>query len=155
MITEEQVVEAQRLWGEGVVEIGKRKDSPDLKEYTKGFLKARYAYDYGTVLFKPTKCELIQFRLTEPEALSYFINGEDRACPEDKGFALQPWTNVRFENAGFILEEKRALAMGNYFFANIQNEETKVEYSFGYTLVDGTLRIDLHHSSIPYEHPEE
>jgi len=82
--------------------------------------------------------------------LSYFIAGNDK-FPEDEGFALQPWTKVRFENNGMILQEKRAIAMGNYFFTDLSGGETKVEYTFGYTLSDnGELLIDLHHSSLPY-----
>ena len=65
--------------------------------------------------FKPTKCAGQQFRPSKPEALSYFIAGEGRACPEDGGFAVAPYTKVRFENTGFFLEEKRAIAMDNYF----------------------------------------
>ena len=81
--------------------------------------------------FKPTKTAVRQFRVEEAGALSYFIAGNDE-YPEDKGFALQPWTNVRFENAAVILEDKRAIAMGNYFFTDLNGNETKVEYTFGY-----------------------
>ena len=82
--------------------------------------------------------------------MSYFIAGENRVCDEDTGFAIQPWTKVRFENAGFILEENRAIAMGNYFFTGLDGNEVKVEFTFGYTLIAGELKIDLHHSSLPY-----
>ena len=84
--------------------------------------------------------------------MSYFIAGDDRACTEDKGFAIQPWTKVRFENTGIILEEKRAIAMGNYFFTDLNGDEAKVEYTFGYQLQGDVLKIDLHHSSFPYSH---
>ena len=57
---------------------------------------------------------------------------------------------MRFENSGFILEEERALSMGNYFFTDLNGDEAKVEYTFGYKLIDGKLKIDLHHSSFPY-----
>ena len=67
------------------------------------------------------------------------------------GFAINPWTKVRFENSNFILDENRAIAMGNYFFTDTSGEETKVEYTFGYKLIDGNLKIDLHHSSFPYK----
>jgi len=64
---------------------------------------------------------------------------------------LQPWTQVRFENTALILEENRALAMGNYFFTDTNGLETKVEYTFGYTKTsDGALKIDVHHSSLPF-----
>ena len=82
--------------------------------------------------------------------MSYFIAGDDRVCSEDAGFAIQPWTKVRFENAGFILEENRAIAMGNYFFTDLDGNEAKVEYTFGYKSANGSLKIDLHHSSFPY-----
>ena len=153
MVTKEQVINAQNEWGQGVVKIGSLKgDRASCESYTSEFLDKLYAYQVGSVLFKPTKCEIEQFRPSKSEALSYFIAGDDRACNEDKGFAINPWTQVRFENSGFILEENRAIAMGNYFFTDLDGNEAKVEYTFGYKLVDGNLRIDLHHSSFPYSH---
>ena len=58
--------------------------------------------------------------------------------------------NVRFENSGLITEDSRAIAMGNYFFTDLDGNETKVEYTFDYKLVNGKLKIDLNHSSFPY-----
>jgi len=150
MISRNQVLEAQNQWGEGVIKIGALKENKEKCEiFTKKFLDERYSFD-GTVLFKPTKCEIEQFRPSKEQALSYFIAGEDRACKEDSGFAINPWTQVRFENTGFILEETRAMAMGNYFFTDLNGNEAKVEYTFGYKLIDGKLKIDIHHSSFPY-----
>ena len=152
MITKDQVTEAQEKWGNGVVKIGALKEKrTECEAFASSFLDDRYAFASSTVLFKPTKCEIEQFRPTKSEALSYFIAGEDRACDEDKGFAIQPWTKVRFENSGIILEEKRAIAMGNYFFTDLNGNEAKVEYTFGYKLENGELKIDLHHSSFPYK----
>ena len=154
MVTKQQVIAAQNEWGAGVVKIGSLKENrPECESYTNEFLNKLYAYGTGPVLFKPTKCEIEQFRPTHPEALSYFIAGENRACKEDKGFAIQPWTKVRFENSAFILEDNRAIAMGNYFFTDLNGDEAKVEYTFGYKLIDGALKIDVHHSSFPYTHP--
>lgn len=151
MITKEQVLAAQEMWGNGVVKIGSLKENrAECEAFAKAFLDERYAFELGSVLFKPTKCEHEQFRPEKVQALSYFIAGEDRACKEDKGFAIQPWTKVRFENAGFILEADRAIAMGNYFFTDLQGNEAKVEYTFGYKLHQGELKIDLHHSSFPF-----
>ena len=152
MITEEQVLEAQEKWGNGVVKIGALKNQrTECESFTSIFLDERYAFDSSLVIFKPTKCEIQQFRPTKAEALSYFIAGDDRACNEDKGFAIQPWTKVRFENAGIILEEDRAISMGNYFFTDLDGNEAKVEYTFGYKLINNELKIDLHHSSFPYK----
>jgi len=151
MITTEKVINAQNSWGSGVVKIGSLKDSrPECEAYTSDFLDKHYAFGTSTVLFKPTKCAVQQFRPTKAEAKSYFIAGDDRACQEDGGFAIAPWTNVRFENAGIIIEENRAIAMGNYFFTTVEGVEVKVEYTFGYRLIDGELKVDLHHSSFPY-----
>ena len=151
MISKEQVKESQEIWGNGVVKIGSLKeDRAACEEYASEFLDNLYAFESGEVLFKPTKCEIEQFRPTKLEALSYFIAGDERACQEDKGFAINPWTKVRFENSGFILEENRAIAMGNYFFTDLDGNEAKVEYTFGYKLSNNSLKIDLHHSSFPY-----
>ena len=151
MITKEQVEEVQNVWGAGVVKIGSLKSNrSDCEAFTTEFLDNLYAFENGPVLFKPTKCAVEQFRPTKAEATSYFIAGDDRACQEDNGFAINPWTKVRFENSGFILEDNRAIAMGNYFFTDLDNNEAKVEYTFGYKLSNGKLKIDLHHSSFPY-----
>lgn len=107
-----------------------------------------YAFDSGQVLFKPTLASVDQFRGTKKEDLSYFI-GQDLA--EDKGFALAPYTKVRWENEGIITDQDSALAMGNYFFTKKDGKEVKVEYTFGYVKdEEGNLKINLHHSSIPY-----
>ena len=151
MITKEQVIEAQNIWGAGVVKIGSLKDARlECESFTSEFLDKLYSFENCPVLFKPTKCADEQFRPTKSEAKSYFIAGDDRACNEDKGFAINPWTKVRFENSNLILEENRAIAMGNYFFTDLDGNEAKVEYTFGYKLNNGQLKIDLHHSSFPY-----
>ena len=102
------------------------------------------------VLFKPTLAAEKQFRSTFDEALSYFV-ASNNAAPEDKGFAIKGWTNVRFENVDILTEGKVGMTMGNYFFTDPEGVEVKVEYSFGYFLDDeGSVRINLHHSSMPY-----
>ena len=151
MITKQQVENAQNTWGDGVVKIGSLKeDRSECEDFTNKFLDKLYAFELVAVSFKPTKCAIKQFRPTKSEALSYFIAGDNRACEEDKGFAIQPWTKVRFENFNLIIEENRAIAMGNYFFTDVDGNEAKVEYTFGYKLIKGSLKIDLHHSSFPY-----
>tara|TARA_Y200000002_G_scaffold128366_1_gene105822 strand:- start:1992 stop:2459 length:468 start_codon:yes stop_codon:yes gene_type:complete len=153
MITRELVEKTQKDWGNGIVTIGTLKDDrTECEKYTNAFVEKLYSFDSGPVLFKPTKCSTQQFRLTKSEAISYFIAGENRKCIEDKGFAIQPWTAVRFENACLILEGNRALAMGNYYFTDLYGNDTKVEYTFGYKFIDSVIKIDLHHSSFPFYH---
>ncbi len=150
MITEQEVKNAQDSWGNGVVKIGGLKEERgECESFANDFLDIHYDFNSKDVLFKPTKTSIRQFRPTKEGALSYFIGGNSE-YPEDKGFALQPWTHVRFENATLILEDDRALAMGNYFFTDLKGGETKVEYTFGYTKKDGNLIIDVHHSSLPF-----
>jgi len=80
MITKEQVLDVQSAWGAGVVKIGSLKDSrSECEAYASEFLYERYAFEAGSVLFKPTKCAIEQFRPTKAMALSYFIAGEGRA----------------------------------------------------------------------------
>ena len=155
MITKQQVENTQKTWGDGVVKIGSLKENrSECEAFTNKFLDELYAFEIGSVSFKPTKCAIKQFRPTKPDALSYFIAGDNRACEEDKGFAIQPWTKVRFENFNIIIEENRAIAMGNYFFTDVNGNEAKVEYTFGYKLIKGALKIDLHPSSFPFD-PKE
>ena len=150
-MTKEQVLEAQDQWGQGIVNIGR--DFMEKKDYTqtaKDHIDSLYAYDISTVLFKPTKAAEEQFRPSKESALSYFV-ATNGACKEDKGFAIQPWTKVRFENQDIIISGATAMAMGNYFFTDTEGTETKVEYTFGYLLDEaGKVRINLHHSSVPF-----
>jgi len=149
-ISESDVVAAQKSWGDGIVAISKvHADKGDYKERASQHIKDLYAYDDGKVLFKPTLAEDDQFRGTFDEALSYFVGGME---PEDKGFAIKGWKDVRWENEGILINGDQALSMGNYYFTGPDGKEKKVEYSFGYALDDdGKLRINLHHSSLPYD----
>merc|ERR1711988_2090942 len=140
-VTCEEVFEAQKTWGSGVVKIGSLKDDrPACEAFTNQFLDEVYGFDLGPVNFKPTKAE----------ALSYFIAGDQTVYEEDKGFAINPWTNVKFENHDIILEKGRAIATGNYWFTQLDGSSAKVEYTFAYKKVNGNLKIDLHHSSFPF-----
>ena len=150
MIEEADINNAQRAWGDGIVAIAKAHQSGgDYVGIARNHVETLYAYGLTNVLFKPTLAAIEQFRPDFEIALSYFV-ASNNACPEDKGFAIKGWTNVRFENADIILEDSTALATGNYFFTSPEGDEVKVEYTFGY-IVDssGNLRINLHHSSMP------
>ena len=151
MITLYQIEMAQKNWADGIIKIGSLKNNYMLcKEFTSSFLMRTYNFGNEKILFKPTKASDEQFRPTFDMALSYFIGGEDSFCEEDQGFAMKPWVKVKFENSGVIIEENRAIAMGNYFFTDLNDITIKVEYSFGYKLIESKLYIDLHHSSLPF-----
>lgn len=151
-ITEAEVQAAQQAWGEGIVAIGQTfTDEGDYRARASEHIATHYAYgDDQTILFKPTLAAEDQFRETTEEALSYFVGTEGT---EDGGFAIAPYTAVRWDNNGTVISEdgSMAVAMGNYFFTGIDGAETKVEYSFAYERgEDGELDIVLHHSSLPY-----
>ena len=152
MVGVADVESAQKAWGEGIVAIANaHKNDGDYVSIASNHINTLYAYQMGPVLFKPTLAAIDQFRPTFDTALSYFV-ASNNACPEDKGFAIKGWTNVRFENSEVIIDGGTALAMGNYYFTDPQGAEVKVEYTFGYIEDDqGNLRIQLHHSSMPAE----
>tara|TARA_B100000676_G_C17928839_1_gene759687 strand:+ start:11 stop:478 length:468 start_codon:yes stop_codon:yes gene_type:complete len=150
MVSEADINIAQKAWGDGIVAIASAHlAGGDYVGIARNHVETLYAYGISTVLFKPTLASVEQFRPNFESALSYFV-ASNNACPEDKGFAIKGWTNVRFENSDIILRDDSAVAMGNYFFTTPEGDEVKVEYTFGY-IVDssGNLRINLHHSSMP------
>lgn len=150
-ITKAEVLQAEKTWGDGIVAIGKAySEHGDYKALAKQHVDTLYAYGKTPVLFKPTKAAKVQFRATEPEAVSYFVGG---VVPEDHGFATQPWTKVRFENSGIITGDNYAEVMGNYYFTDAKTgKEVKAEFTFAYTRgEDGQLLINVHHSSFPYQ----
>ena len=149
-ITELEVIKAQELWAQNVIEIGNLYTiNEDYKSRASVFVKQFYAFDVGEVLFKPTLASENQFRYSYDDALSYFIGGH---ISEDKGFALKPWKKIIFAERKIIFLKELALSMGNYFFQSVDgSDEIKVEFTFGYVKdKDNNLLINLHHSSIPY-----
>lgn len=148
-LTTDKVTEFKTAWGEGIVKIGKvHKKGGDYRAAARQHIEQFYAYGQETVLFKPTLAREDQFRGTFDEALSYFVGG---SISEDGGFAIAPYTNVRWENEGTTISGNTALSMGNYYFTKTDGSEVKVEYTFGIEKMDsGELKIVLHHSSVPF-----
>lgn len=148
-ITRAEIFAAQKAWADGVIAIGKAYTSGgDYKALAENHVATLYGYDLGPVLFKPTKASHDQFRENFEQAVSYFVGG---IVTEDKGFALTPWVDIRFVNAGMYLHGDMAIAMGSYFFTDPKGKESRVSYSFGYLKTkDGKLMIVAHHSSMPY-----
>lgn len=156
-ITEQEVADVEKAWGEGIVKIGKvYSEKGDYKTEAINHINSFYNYQEGSVLFKPTLTHEKQFRTDFQGALSYFIGG-DANYPEDHGFAIKPWSNVRWENVGIKIVDNVALAMGNYYFTPAKGgDDVKVEYSFAYTRdKEGKLKIILHDSHLPYNPSEK
>ena len=150
-ITKQEVLDAQQKWSSGLIAIGKAYiNKQDYKKVAESLVDDLYGYGYGDVLFKPTKASQSQFRTTKEGALSYFI-GENKSYPEDKGFALEPWIKVIFNNAALSINNNVAMTMGTYLFTPLKGTPVEVEYTFVYEKEnDGKLVIVLHHSSLPY-----
>jgi hypothetical protein len=151
MITKEEVLSVQKQWSVGLLNIGRlHKEEGAYKQAAENYLAELYGFHIGEVLFKPTLASKHQFRLTKEAALSYFIGGNSDFT-EDTGFALKGWTGVRFDNIGIKIEGNIAIAMGNYFFQQVDEKELKVEYTFIYKKdAVGKLHIILHDSHFPY-----
>ena len=152
MITKEDVIQVQKQWADAIIAIGQMRDKPDLcQKETSKLLDKLYAFENGNILFKPTKASQTPFRFDKDATQSYFISANPN-FPEDRGFALKPWVKVNFENANFILDEKRAIVMGNYSFTDRNNIQCKAEFTFAYVLTkENRLKIDVHHSSFSYK----
>ena len=157
-VTEREVIEAQNLWADSIVDISNSfltgGDYVSLAGERAGEL---YGYDHSNVLFKPTKAAEQQFRPTANDAMSYFV-GHDAVISgfkEDQGFAINAkkgFSRVIFNNHQIDCHGDVAHAMGTYeFTCATTGEISDVEYTFGYKRNDdGKVRICLHHSSIPY-----
>lgn len=148
-LTKAEVTALKTAWGEGIVKIGAtHTEGGDYRAAAKAHIEEFYAYGESEVLFKPTLASDDQFRGSFDEALSYFVGGD---IEEDGGFAIAPYTNVRWENEGTVISGDTAMAMGNYFFTTTDGNEVKVEYTFGIEKMDdGEAKIVLHHSSLPF-----
>jgi len=144
-----EVTELKRAWGEGIVNIGDvHTNGGDYRQAAADHILNFYAYGKRPVLFKPTLASEEQFRGTFDEALSYFVGGD---LAEDGGFAIAPYTDVRWESEGTVISGNTGMAMGNYFFMQPDGSEVKVEYTFGIEkLASGETKIVLHHSSLPF-----
>ena len=151
MIEKSDILKVQRMWADGIIKIGQFfEDNKNYKAEANKFIDMLYNYNETNVLFKPTLVSKDQFRLSKESALSYFVGGNSN-FKEDSGFAIKGWKSIRFENSGIQIEKDIAMAMGNYFFIDKDNNETKVEYSFVYKINNKkNLVIILHDSHLPY-----
>ena len=62
-----------------------------------------------------------------------------------------PGRHQTLDNDTVKFQGNIAIAMGHYYFTGPDGTETKVEYTFGYLKDgEGKLRIQLHHSSLPF-----
>lgn len=157
-ITVSEVNAALKGWTDALVEIGKVYEAGgDYKKLAQQVLDQAYGYQTGQVFFKPTLANGDQtFRPTNEGALAYFVGGNP-AFPNDKGFAITPWVDARYDgqgegDEGIQIHGDVALFMGNVWVKGKDGKEVMVDKTFGFKKgEDGKLRIILHHSSLPYQ----
>lgn len=149
-ITVADIEEAQQAWANGLMNIGKvYRAGGDYKQTAQQFISKMYAFDQnnGRILFKPTLASEKPFRATQDSALSYFVGGE---LAEDEGFAIKPWTAVKFNNDEMFIRGDFAVVMGQYTFTYDNQKDILVEYTFVYKKVGNDLKIVTQHSSLPF-----
>jgi len=154
-ITEADLEAARVAWGEALIAIAKAFEADGIKgarAVAEGVLDAAYGYNLGDVLFKPTLASGEKtFRPTRKGALSYFV-GHDDDFPLDGGFGIKGWRTVSSQTAASFIEGDVAMWMGWVTMTDKDGQVTKVDKSWGYKKdSDGTMRIVLHHSSLPYQ----
>lgn len=151
MISREDILRSQDKWALAIIGVGEAKeDYSKSKKLTSEFLNDLYDFREGKVQFKPTKASKHQFRNDKASAISYFIGG-NKSFVEDYGFAMKPWKKIEFFNDTINIYEDIGIAMGNYFFTDYSGNKIRVEYSFVYLKKDNSVKIILHHSSLPYK----
>ena len=153
-ITVAEVEAAQAAWGKALIQISSDFKSGGIekaKATASAVLDAAYGYGHGPVLFKPTLTQAPQtFRPTREGALAYFV-GHDSKFPNDAGFALKGWTAFEAENSAIHISGDLALTTGKVRVTNAEGKVTEVDKTWGFKRGDdGTIRIVLHHSSLPY-----
>jgi len=89
--------------------------------------------------------------VTPPTAGGRF-GGGDPAFPNDKGFAIKPWRSCEVTNQVIQLNGSYAVTMGYVSFMDAAGKTTTVDKTWGFMKEsDGSIRIMLHHSSLPFE----
>ena len=70
----------------------------------------------------------------------------------DSGFGIKSWREVKSETSSTFVEENIAMWMGWVTLIDKKGDQVKVDKSWGYKKTkNGSLKIVLHHSSLPYE----
>ncbi|MCL2425138.1 MAG: hypothetical protein FWD05_02255 [Oscillospiraceae bacterium] len=154
-ITVPEIRAAQTAWGDGLVAISTAfADGEDYVTIAAGVLEDLYGYGYGPVLFKPTIASDVPFRFDWDGAASYFIgtSAPNTIYEDASGFATNPWTAVSFENDWeFIINGETAIGMGTVVITDGDGDLVTVQKSMAWFRgTDGNLRLQLHHSSVPF-----
>ena len=159
-ITEEEVLAAGKNWCAALVGISNTFHSEGAaaaKAKAEAVIDAAYGFQQGPVAFKPTLASgASTFRNTRQGALDYFV-GPDPAFPPGRGFATyKRWTDCTVKEDVIQLFGPVANSMGNVSITDDQGNVTTVDKTWTFWQPkNDVMRIVLHHSSIPFEIPQE
>lgn len=153
-LSKADVIEAQKGWCNALVSISAANvegGQAKAKALAEKIIDSAYGYGLGPVLFKPTLAVAPQtFRTTRAGALAYFVGG-DANFADDTGFALKGWTACEARNAAIHIAGDTGLTMGNVMVTGPDGKVTTVDKTWAFKKTDdGSVRIVLHHSSLPY-----
>ena len=154
-ISEKDLFDARTAWGNGLIEISETFENEGIEMATSlasDMIDNLYGFNLGKVLFKPTLSGGSQtFRTTKEGALSYFV-GHNPAYPNDSGFGIKFWREINSDTAATFIDDTVAMWMGRVTCTDKRGDITALDKSWGYKKdAVGTLRIVLHHSSLPYQ----
>ena len=159
-ITEEEVLAAGKNWCAALVGISNTFHSEGAaaaKAKAEAVIDAAYGFQQGPVAFKPTLASgESTFRNTRQGALDYFV-GPDPAFPPGRGFATyKRWKDCTVKEDVIQLFGPVANSMGNVSITDDQGNVTTVDKTWTFWQPkNDVMRIVLHHSSIPFEIPQE
>ena len=159
-ITEEEVLAAGKNWCAALVGISNTfhtQGAAAAKAKAEAVIDAAYGFQQGPVAFKPTLASgESTFRNTRQGALDYFV-GPDPAFPPGRGFATyNRWTDCTVQEDVIQLFGPVANSMGNVSITDDQGNVTTVNKTWTFWQPkNDVMRIVLHHSSIPFEIPQE
>ena len=154
-IAEQDLVDARQIWGDALIAISKAFEEEGVnaaRVVANGALDTAYGFELGPVLFKPTLASGEQtFRTTRDGALAYFV-GHSNKYPGDTGFGIKGWRSVFSKTAATFIQGDVAMWTGRVTCTDKRGDITTLDKSWGYKKDEaGTLRIVLHHSSLPYQ----
>ena len=126
-ITIDEVRTSQTDWGRGLTDISwAYRNGYDFEAVASDVFNSLYGHDYDYVLF----------------------NGMENPLKNSTGL---DYISVLFEEGMLITNGNQALWTGRVHMANSAGEVTTVEKTFGYFRdTNGDLRINLQHSSLPF-----
>lgn len=159
-ITEEEVLAAGKNWCAALVGISNTfysEGAAAAKAKAEAVIDAAYGFQQGPVAFKPTLASgESTFRNTRQGALDYFV-GPDPAFPPGRGFATyKRWKDCTVKEDVIQLFGPVANSMGNVSITDDQGNVTTVDKTWTFWQPkNDVMRIVLHHSSIPFEIPQE